>query len=83
MVEERRNARLEVVAIDVVDLRRDFQRDAGAARDRDRNIGTLLRRDAAEEREIARLRPRAKRELCAGRPCGTVASQLTNGSGVR
>ena len=48
--------------------RRNFQRDAGAARDRDRDIGTLLRRDAADEREMPCCGRARNANLCAGRP---------------
>src|SRR5262249_41642929 len=44
---------LEVVAIRPVDLRGDPQASAGASGDLDRLVETLLRRNAAEKREVS------------------------------
>src|SRR5690606_14881876 len=52
LLEQRFDHVLEVFAVRPVDLRRDAQRQAGRARDRDRAVDALLRRDAPEEREV-------------------------------
>jgi len=50
--QQRADLGLEIVAIDLVDLGRNFQRHTALSRDPDRRVGRLLRRDAAEECEV-------------------------------
>jgi len=50
--QQRPDLGLEIVAIDLVDLGRDFQRHTALPRDPDRCVGRLLWRDAAEECEV-------------------------------
>ena len=83
IVEQRLDDRRGSSRVDRVDLGRDLQRHACALRDLDRPIGPLLRRDAADEGEIARRGVSEKRKRSVGTPCGTVANQLADGSGVR
>src|SRR6185312_13365687 len=62
--EERLHDRLEIRLVELLDLRRDAQPHPRAARDADRAVGSLLRRDAPEESEVAAA-PVARREEVA------------------
>jgi hypothetical protein len=50
---QRRHDIIPVGAVNAVDLGGDLERQAGASRDLDGAVRPLLRRDPAEEREIA------------------------------
>src|SRR6185295_3335619 len=52
VIEQGTDRRLEILDVEVVDLRRDLQRHVETLRHLDGSVDTLLRTDAAEEREV-------------------------------
>ena len=56
LLQQRLDLGAEVVLVDAIDLGGDLQRQADGAGDRDRAVDALLRRYAAEKREIAAAR---------------------------
>src|SRR5262249_13453943 len=66
LVEKRYDLLTEIDFVDFVDLRSDLQRDFERARDPDRPVGPLLRRDTAEERHVVAIRPVSGLEKLAG-----------------